>query len=172
MRKSPCEVPQSCPTFWDPVNCSLPSSSVHGILQARKLERVAISFSRGCSQPRDQIQVSCIAVSLFTDWATREALMVISLSKLRQIVKEREAWHAEVHGVTKNQTRLSDWTTTATTWIYFKFFEEPPYCFPQWLHHSHQQCIRVPIFSTLSPNTIILWGFLIVAILTGVMLEG
>ena len=156
----------------EPIDCSLPTSSVHRVLQARKLEWVAISFSRGCSQPRDQIQVSCIAVSLFTDWATREALMVISLSKLRQIVKEREAWHAEVHGVTKNQMRLSDWTTTATTWIYFKFFEEPPYCFPQWLHHSHQQCIRVPIFSTLSPNTIILWGFLIVAILTGVMLEG
>ena len=38
--------------------CSLPGSSVHGIFQARILERVAISYSRGSSQPRDQTQVS------------------------------------------------------------------------------------------------------------------
>ena len=41
--------------------------------------------------------------------------MDMSLSKLRGIVKNREAWHAAVHGVTKSQTWLSDWTTTATT---------------------------------------------------------
>ena len=44
-----------------------------GILQARILEWVAISFSRGSSQPRDQSQVSCIAGGFFTFWATREA---------------------------------------------------------------------------------------------------
>ena len=44
-----------------PVNCSLPSSSVHGIFQARVLEWVAIPFSRGSSRPRDRTQVSCIA---------------------------------------------------------------------------------------------------------------
>ena len=42
------------------MDCSLPGSSVHGIVQARILELVAISFSRGYSQPRDQTQVSCI----------------------------------------------------------------------------------------------------------------
>ena len=42
-------VTQSCPTLWDPTDCSLPKSSVHGILQARILEWVAISFSRGSS---------------------------------------------------------------------------------------------------------------------------
>ena len=47
---------QSCPTLCDPMNCSLPGSSVHGIFQARVLERVAISFSRGFSWPRDQTQ--------------------------------------------------------------------------------------------------------------------
>ena len=47
-------VTQSCPTLCNHVDCSPPGSSVHGILQARILEWVAISFSRGSSQPRDQ----------------------------------------------------------------------------------------------------------------------
>ena len=57
----------------DPMDCSLPGSSVHGILQQRVLQWVAISFSRRCSQPRDQTQVSCITGRFFTEWATREA---------------------------------------------------------------------------------------------------
>ena len=48
------EVAQSCPTLCDPIDCSLPGSSVHGISQARVLELIAISFSRGSSQPRAQ----------------------------------------------------------------------------------------------------------------------
>ena len=48
------------------INCSPPDSSVHGILQARILERVAISSSRGSSRPRDGTQVSCIAGRFFT----------------------------------------------------------------------------------------------------------
>ena len=67
------EVTQSCPTLCDPVDCSLPSSSVHGILQAKILEWVAISFSRGSSRPRDWTRVSCIGGRLFNLWATREA---------------------------------------------------------------------------------------------------
>ena len=54
------------------MDSSLQGYSVHGILQARILEWVAFSFSRECSQPRDQTQVSCIAGRLFTVWATRE----------------------------------------------------------------------------------------------------
>ena len=56
-----------------PMDSSPPDSSVHGILQARILEWVAISFFRGSFQPRDRTQVSCIAGGLFTNWATREA---------------------------------------------------------------------------------------------------
>ena len=67
------EVAQSCPTLCDPMDCSLPGSSVHGILQARILEPVDISFSRGSSQSRDQTQVSCIAGRCFNLWATRES---------------------------------------------------------------------------------------------------
>ena len=57
------------------MDCSPPGSSVHGIFQARVLEWVAISFSRGSSQPRDWTQVCHIAGRRFTVWATREANM-------------------------------------------------------------------------------------------------
>ena len=63
------KVTQSCLTLCDPMDYS-----VHGIFQDRILERVAFPFSRGSSQPRDQIQVSCIAGSFFTSWVRREAL--------------------------------------------------------------------------------------------------
>ena len=54
------EVAQSCPTLCDPMDCSPPSFSIHGIFQAGVLEWVAISFSRRSSRPRDQTQVSRI----------------------------------------------------------------------------------------------------------------
>ena len=63
--ESESEITQSCLTLCDPVDHSPPGSSVHGILQARILEWVAISFSRGSSQPRDRTQVSCIAGKRF-----------------------------------------------------------------------------------------------------------
>ena len=62
------KVTQSCPTLCDPMDYI-----VHGILQARILEWVAFPFSRGSSQPRDQILASCTAGRFFTIWATREA---------------------------------------------------------------------------------------------------
>ena len=70
--KSESEVAQLCPTLCDPMDCSLPGSSIHRIFQAKVLEWVAISFSRGSSWPRDWTQVSCIAGRRFTIWATRE----------------------------------------------------------------------------------------------------
>ena len=65
---------QSYPTLCEPRDCSPPGSFVHGILQVRILEWVAILFSRASSQPRDLTWVSYIAGRLFTIWATREAL--------------------------------------------------------------------------------------------------
>ena len=64
---------QSCLTLCNPMDCSPPGSSILGILQARILEEVAISFSRGSSWPRDQTQVSHIAGRCFDLWATWEA---------------------------------------------------------------------------------------------------
>ena len=63
-------VTQLCPTLGDLMDCSLPGSSVHAILQARILEWVAIPFSRGSSWPRDRTWVSCITGESFTIWAT------------------------------------------------------------------------------------------------------
>ena len=68
---------QVCLTLCDPMDCSRPGSSVHGIFHARILEWVAISYSRGSSPPRDRTRVSCvscIASRFFTCWAIEEAL--------------------------------------------------------------------------------------------------
>ena len=57
---------QSCLTLYDSMGCSQPGSFVQGILQARILEWITISFSRGSSQLRDQTQVSHIEGRFFT----------------------------------------------------------------------------------------------------------
>ena len=56
--------------FWEPMDCSPPDSSVHGILQTRTLEWIIIPFFRGSSQLRDWTRVSCIAGRFITIWAT------------------------------------------------------------------------------------------------------
>ena len=80
------EVAQSCPTLCDRVDCSPPGSSIHGILQARILEWVAISFCRGSSRPRDRTQVSHIAGRRFNLCTTREAL------KYKNIVSQKTSY--------------------------------------------------------------------------------
>ena len=59
-------VTQSCPILCNPMDCSLPGSSVHEILQARILEWEAIPFSRESAQPKDRTWVSCFAGRFFT----------------------------------------------------------------------------------------------------------
>ena len=66
------KITQSCLTLWDPTDCSIPGSSIHGIFQARVLEWVAIPFSRGSSWPRDHTQISRIVGRAFTIWTPRE----------------------------------------------------------------------------------------------------
>ena len=68
-------VSQSCPTLFDPIDCSPPGSSVHRILQAKRIpEWVAIPFSKGSSQPRDRTRISCVGGRFFTVWVIVEAL--------------------------------------------------------------------------------------------------
>ena len=70
-RERESEVPQSCRTLCNPMDCSPPGYSVHGIFQAGMLEWVAISFSRRSFQTRGRSWASHIAGRLFTIWATR-----------------------------------------------------------------------------------------------------
>ena len=74
--------PQSCPTLCDPMDCSPPGSSVHGILQARILEWVAMPSSRGSSWPRDQTGVSCNVGGFFTHftWEVPVAKCAVSIA--------------------------------------------------------------------------------------------
>ena len=66
---------KSCPTLCDPIDCSLSGSSVHEIFQARVLESIAISFSRGSSRPRNRTRVSHITGRRFTVWVYRVLIL-------------------------------------------------------------------------------------------------
>jgi len=71
-----CSVVQSCLTLCDPIDCSLPGSSIHGIFQARILEWLTISSSRGSFWPRDQTCISCVSCigkHVFYHWVTWKA---------------------------------------------------------------------------------------------------
>ena len=65
---------QSCVILCDPMDCSLPGSSIHGTSQARTLECVAMFYSRGSFQPRDRTHVSCTGRQIPYHWATWESL--------------------------------------------------------------------------------------------------
>ena len=74
-----CLVAQPCPTLCDPMDCSLPGSSVHGVFEARILVWVAISSSGGSFRPRGWTWVSCVSCipgGFFACWATGEAQML------------------------------------------------------------------------------------------------
>ena len=81
------KVTQSCPTLCSPVDYT-----VHGILQSRILEWVAFPFSRGSSQPRDRTQVSYTAGVFFTNWATREARIILQIPHINDICLSMSYW--------------------------------------------------------------------------------
>ena len=87
--ESESEVAQSCPILCDPIHCSLSGCSVHGIFQAIVLGWISISFSRGSSQPRARIRVSCIVDRRFSVWATRE---VHQPQKKNKIISLEATW--------------------------------------------------------------------------------
>ena len=131
MRKeSESEVVQSCPTLCDPMDYSLPGSSVHGIFQARVLEWVAMPFSRGSSPPRDWNWVSRIVGRHFTV-ATVVIFFLLSLMTVpkenkimelkeeKRMAKEREPWGIKLWlgnpGVPT--TRVSCRHRASSTWV-------------------------------------------------------
>ena len=79
-------VAQSCLTLCDAMDCGPPGSSVHGILQARILEYVAISFSRGCSQFRHQTGVSCIAGACITSEPPGKPLILVENTLIHNLL--------------------------------------------------------------------------------------
>ena len=126
-----------CLTLCDPMGCSVPGSSIHGIFQARILEWLVMPSSRGSSLPRDQTRfsyVSCIGSwVLYNQWhpgshrlldsylILRMPLLVQPYSFLSGVGNgnllqysclenpmNRGAWQAAAHGVAKSQTQLSD----------------------------------------------------------------
>ena len=97
-------------SLW-PMDCNLSSSSDHGIFQARVLEWVAISFSRGSSWPRARTRVSHIRGRRFNLWATREANGNPLQYSCLENPMVREAWWATVHGVAK-ELDTTEWLNT------------------------------------------------------------
>ena len=93
--------------FVDPMDCSLPGSSVHGILQARIPEWIAIPFSRGSSWPRNQTRVSCIAGWFFTVWATRKPLNRYTVLYIKQWVGHGVILRATLHFSRSHQADLN-----------------------------------------------------------------
>ena len=98
-------VAQSCPTLCDPMNNSPPGSSVHGS-PGKSLEWIAIPFSRGSSQHRDQTWASCIASGLFTTWAIREAFTLILLVRTPGFWEAKQL--AQGHSVSEGQSQGSN----------------------------------------------------------------
>ena len=101
------EVAESCPTLCDPMDCSPPGSSVHGVFQAIVLEWIPFSFSRGYSWLRDWTQVSHIAGRFFTLWTTRA-------HKLRQPESRKKTQQAQARTLPLRGTLFSTadpWTT-------------------------------------------------------------
>ena len=86
-------VTQLCPTLCDLMDCGPPGSSVHGILQEKTLEWIAIPFSRGSSQPRAQTQVYCTAGRFFTIWATGKILKHRTIPRFLRFPQ----WHSSIY---------------------------------------------------------------------------
>ena len=91
------------------VDCSPPSSSVHGILQARILEWVAISFSRRSSRPRDRTQVSHIAGRCFNLCTTREALKYKNTVSQKTSYRDTELQIQVLTSEISREERKSGW---------------------------------------------------------------
>ena len=92
--KAESEVAQSCLHLCDPMDCSLSDSSVHRIFQARLLEWIAISFSRGSSWPRDRTQVFCIVGRHFYRLSHQGSQSPVK--KELRTLKQRQ-WHIQLN---------------------------------------------------------------------------
>ena len=143
------EVPELCLTLCDPTDCGLPGSSVHGIFPAIVLEWIAISFSRGSSQPRDPTRVSRIVDRRFTVWATVK-LQFSSVQSLSRVQLFATPWIAARQaslsittlGVHSNSLPSSPWCHPAISSSVVSFSSCPSpsqhQSLFQWVNSSHE----------------------------------
>ena len=108
--------------FCNPMNCSLPGSSVHGILQARILEQVAISFTRGSSWPRNWTCISCIGRWILYHWATSVGWHQVSFKRHQSLLcLFHRLAPGELSMIPSNQGSLvhvtGGWVTNSQLWI-------------------------------------------------------
>ena len=108
-------VSQSCPTVYDLKDCSPRGSSVHGILQTRILEGVAMPSFRGSSQHRDRTQVSHIAGGFFTIWAPREAPLFL---------KSIQRWGQKKIWLIKSQHLIKFFTMDQDQWSFLESVQD------------------------------------------------
>ena len=105
---------QSCLTFWDPMDCSLLGSSVHGILQARILEGVAMPSSRESSRPRDQTGVSYVSCS--GRWVLYHECHLGSPRVAQTLLEQVEASLSQPSQHWKNILRVEQMLTLYSNW--------------------------------------------------------
>ena len=115
-------VSQSCLTLCNPRDCSPPGSSVRGIFQARILEGVAVSFSRGSSWSRDQTQVTHIAGRHFNLWTTREAHIFFEIHLNTGIFSSKCVRFSHLEHDFFFPSYLISWFYSVKNWVYITLF--------------------------------------------------
>ena len=139
----------------DPVDCSPPGSSVHGILQARILEWIAISFSRASSQPRNWTWVSCIAGRRFILWATREARNPVWLYLNLMWHLQRPYFQVSSQVLSGYEFR-QDTTHPSTAPIHIRWKTQGPMRVPMFFcHHVSCFCFTLDRGSTLDTTQLL-----------------
>ena len=108
-----------CLTLCDPIHCSPPDSSVHGIFQARILEWVALSSSRGSFPSGDQAHISGTGRQILYCWATWKSLAKASLLQINNDHKTWVRTLGRIHGWGLHEgSRGKNWVSTASTYFY------------------------------------------------------
>ena len=136
---SVCSVAELCLILCNPEHCSPPGSSVHGIFQATILEWIAISYSRGSSQPRDQTHVSCI-------------------SRIgRQILYRHTSWEAPFNNC--NLHKIREWTRPRQPLLGSLKYERI-FSLTSWVHQVGLQGKKYSLFCNPTTVSFILYGYI------------